>query len=235
MAPQRSHSSSPRASTSVLNVPDDFKKRRRSIIACTNCRRRKTRCYTTEEFPESPCERCADKGLQCCYKTIGEQREQDAQADSSGGEASPPSTPPLLLRPAPGAASTEPAFYDRDYDYDWRERTVHFPAAAPYADAYSAYVHPQYEHYGHGYSHDYSHDYDYDYVPQSKPRADPAIVNLRPWVPEDDLTDAYFTQGWDMTESSANANASFYGDSAASDSSSSACTTGLSAAAIQLQ
>ncbi|KAJ7171463.1 hypothetical protein C8R46DRAFT_1033068 [Mycena filopes] len=41
--------------------------RRRTIIACSICRKRKLRCLTTEQPPRNPSARCKRKGLQCEY------------------------------------------------------------------------------------------------------------------------------------------------------------------------
>ncbi|KAJ7495422.1 hypothetical protein FB451DRAFT_1360215 [Mycena latifolia] len=41
--------------------------RRRTILACSNCRKRKIRCMTTEQPPRNPCARCVKKNLPCEY------------------------------------------------------------------------------------------------------------------------------------------------------------------------
>ncbi|KAJ7685868.1 hypothetical protein B0H17DRAFT_1204698 [Mycena rosella] len=41
--------------------------RRRTILACGNCRKRKIRCITTEQPPRNPCARCVKKHLPCEY------------------------------------------------------------------------------------------------------------------------------------------------------------------------
>ncbi|KAJ6579233.1 hypothetical protein DFH09DRAFT_339250 [Mycena vulgaris] len=41
--------------------------RRRTILACSNCRKRKIRCITTEQPPKNPCARCVKKHLPCEY------------------------------------------------------------------------------------------------------------------------------------------------------------------------
>ncbi|KAF7313699.1 C6 finger domain [Mycena chlorophos] len=45
-------------------------RRRRAMIACTNCRRRKIKCVTTEEPPRHPCQRCTKRGLSCEYVSV---------------------------------------------------------------------------------------------------------------------------------------------------------------------
>ncbi|KAJ6550418.1 hypothetical protein DFH09DRAFT_1086683 [Mycena vulgaris] len=57
-------------------LPSVFTKRRRVIVACTNCRGRKVRCLTSEDPPQSPCQRCAKKGLACEYVTVTSQRNE---------------------------------------------------------------------------------------------------------------------------------------------------------------
>ncbi|KAF7314059.1 Zn(2)-C6 fungal-type domain-containing protein [Mycena chlorophos] len=129
MAPKRS----PSAHESEFELPTVFTKRRRSIIACTNCRKRKTRCFSTEDFPENPCERCDEKGLKCRYETISEQRaverehergDRDAASSSDSGTSSP-STPPIILLPTPGAAfRPTPASWQEDRDFDFGDFDV---------------------------------------------------------------------------------------------------------------
>ncbi|KAJ6570869.1 hypothetical protein DFH09DRAFT_1079851 [Mycena vulgaris] len=40
---------------------------RRTIVACSNCRKRKIRCLTTEQPPKNPCARCVKRHLPCEY------------------------------------------------------------------------------------------------------------------------------------------------------------------------
>ncbi|KAJ7434681.1 hypothetical protein FB451DRAFT_1467325 [Mycena latifolia] len=37
--------------------------RRRTVMACSNCRKRKIRCITSEDFPTNPCARCIKRGM----------------------------------------------------------------------------------------------------------------------------------------------------------------------------
>ncbi|KAJ6579246.1 hypothetical protein DFH09DRAFT_1361026 [Mycena vulgaris] len=46
--------------------------RRRTILACANCRKRKIRCITTEQPPKTPCARCVKKHLPCEYVAAAE-------------------------------------------------------------------------------------------------------------------------------------------------------------------
>ncbi|KAJ7662434.1 hypothetical protein B0H17DRAFT_1185040 [Mycena rosella] len=59
-------------------LPSVFTKKRRVIIACTNCRGRKVRCLTSEDPPQNPCQRCAKKGLSCEYITVTKQRDHSS-------------------------------------------------------------------------------------------------------------------------------------------------------------
>ncbi|KAJ7685903.1 hypothetical protein B0H17DRAFT_1137248 [Mycena rosella] len=65
-------------------------KRRRTVLACTHCRKRKVRCVTKEQPPQSPCDRCAKRGFTCEYSLA----ERDAE---SVAEPVPPMAwvPPL--------------------------------------------------------------------------------------------------------------------------------------------
>ncbi|KAJ7478261.1 hypothetical protein FB451DRAFT_1172598 [Mycena latifolia] len=57
-------------------APFAISMRRRTILACSNCRRRKIRCITTEQPPKNPCARCVKKGLACEYVAAPEAEEQ---------------------------------------------------------------------------------------------------------------------------------------------------------------
>ncbi|KAF8206836.1 hypothetical protein K438DRAFT_2013892 [Mycena galopus ATCC 62051] len=83
-------------------IPPPLLTRRRVIIACTNCRKRKIRCLNAEDMPSKPCDRCTTKGLDCRYVTIGnerdasspnENRKQDVDLNSTSS-GSPPAYPP---------------------------------------------------------------------------------------------------------------------------------------------
>ncbi|KAJ6509904.1 hypothetical protein C8R47DRAFT_771318 [Mycena vitilis] len=45
-------------------------RRRRAMIACTNCRKRKIKCVTSEEPPRNPCARCTKRSLTCEYVAV---------------------------------------------------------------------------------------------------------------------------------------------------------------------
>ncbi|KAJ7228754.1 hypothetical protein GGX14DRAFT_414810 [Mycena pura] len=58
------YSSNSLSSAAILN------RRRRAMIACTNCRRRKIKCVTSEEPPRNPCQRCTKRDLHCEYVAV---------------------------------------------------------------------------------------------------------------------------------------------------------------------
>ncbi|KAJ7203335.1 hypothetical protein GGX14DRAFT_398918 [Mycena pura] len=72
--------------------------RMRTIIACKNCRKRKSRCITTEEPPIYPCTRCRQNNLACEYVATV---RQEAQISSQ--------PPPGNASGSPAAASAVPA------------------------------------------------------------------------------------------------------------------------------
>ncbi|KAJ6571024.1 hypothetical protein DFH09DRAFT_1079992 [Mycena vulgaris] len=71
--------------------------RSRVYIACIHCRKRKIRCITDEKGPLNPCERCARRGLNCEYLSVGEQDPYP----SSGRDT--PNLDPVFMSPAPTA------------------------------------------------------------------------------------------------------------------------------------
>ncbi|KAF8145389.1 hypothetical protein K438DRAFT_547564 [Mycena galopus ATCC 62051] len=71
-------------------------RRRRTNVACSNCRKRKIKCITSGDPPQEPCERCARRGLACQYTTIGDQ--------DSGLDAGPPPRRPQ----SPSQSPTSP-------------------------------------------------------------------------------------------------------------------------------
>ncbi|KAJ7443249.1 hypothetical protein B0H11DRAFT_2204297 [Mycena galericulata] len=97
-----------------LSHPAPFAiQRRRTIIACANCRKRKIRCITTEQPPENPCERCARRKLSCEYVSVNDQEEYSTPNNTSselrrdpGGYSAPP--PPTTWLPPVAAHNTSP-------------------------------------------------------------------------------------------------------------------------------
>ncbi|KAJ7458144.1 hypothetical protein FB451DRAFT_1508518 [Mycena latifolia] len=87
-------------------LPSIFTQRRRVIVACTNCRKRKLRCLASENPPRSPCKRCLEKGIACEYVTVGEDKTTRSQPLERASE-----TPSYASRraarnlPAPPASS----------------------------------------------------------------------------------------------------------------------------------
>ncbi|KAJ7283742.1 hypothetical protein C8J57DRAFT_1462714 [Mycena rebaudengoi] len=45
-------------------------RRKRAMIACVHCRRRKIKCVTSEEPPRNPCARCTRRRLDCVYVAV---------------------------------------------------------------------------------------------------------------------------------------------------------------------
>ncbi|KAJ7919615.1 hypothetical protein B0H13DRAFT_2656672 [Mycena leptocephala] len=70
-------------------------RRRRTIMACSHCRRRKIRCLTSEQPPVKPCAYCTRKHLTCEYVAVA-----DPEGYSRGG------SPDL---PVPDLADSETA------------------------------------------------------------------------------------------------------------------------------
>ncbi|KAJ6456682.1 hypothetical protein C8R45DRAFT_1110802 [Mycena sanguinolenta] len=75
--------------------------RRRTIMACLNCRKRKMRCITTEQPPKNPCARCTRKGLACEY--VAAEHDEDSHCpeprfptppESSANRGHPRTEPP---------------------------------------------------------------------------------------------------------------------------------------------
>ncbi|KAJ7184971.1 hypothetical protein C8R46DRAFT_1300679 [Mycena filopes] len=112
-------------------------KHRRTLLACRNCRQKKTRCITTEQPPTHPCQNCQAKGLTCEYIAVpdsvpsspdpSDSDPQESQASSSSSHdhrrRSAAYGPPLLLHPAPGSFPV-----NTPYTY----APSHAPAPVPY-------------------------------------------------------------------------------------------------------
>ncbi|KAJ7699994.1 hypothetical protein B0H17DRAFT_1048134 [Mycena rosella] len=83
--------SDPTLTSSLLN-----NRRRRAMIACTNCRRRKIKCVTSEEPPRNPCARCTKRSLPCEYVAVDEDSptpESPVLLPNSGAYPYAPSAP----------------------------------------------------------------------------------------------------------------------------------------------
>ncbi|KAJ7129778.1 hypothetical protein C8R44DRAFT_732615 [Mycena epipterygia] len=102
-------------------------RRRRAMIACTNCRKRKIKCVTSEEPPRNPCARCSKRSLTCEYVAV-----------EIGEEYSP--TPESPAAPLP------PTLYPHSHSY------LNHPGAqppagySPYTPPYGQYPPPQPQH-----------------------------------------------------------------------------------------
>ncbi|KAJ7629110.1 hypothetical protein FB45DRAFT_1029155 [Roridomyces roridus] len=75
---QKPHSNAPHAT-----------RKRRTIIACLPCRKRKLRCITFEQPPTNPCQRCARLNLACEYMSVN---IAEALAESDPVQAPPASS-----------------------------------------------------------------------------------------------------------------------------------------------
>ncbi|KAF7358600.1 C6 finger domain [Mycena sanguinolenta] len=73
--------------------------RRRTIMACVNCRRRKMRCITPEQPPKNPCARCTKKGLLCEY--VPADQDDDSYSPDSALAESSWEAPPIPALPLP--------------------------------------------------------------------------------------------------------------------------------------
>ncbi|KAJ7323856.1 hypothetical protein DFH08DRAFT_1028670 [Mycena albidolilacea] len=62
--------------------------RRRTMIACNSCRRRKIRCITSEQPPTNPCTYCKRKGFNCEYVVVSSADRGSTSQDDLA--ASPP-------------------------------------------------------------------------------------------------------------------------------------------------
>ncbi|KAJ7434469.1 hypothetical protein FB451DRAFT_1467591 [Mycena latifolia] len=84
------------------SVPFALRKRR-TTVACSNCRQQKIKCRPRNGSVTEPCERCALRGLTCEYVPVGEQEEQmrfatdippvSTSSKSRGGRPGPPPLP----------------------------------------------------------------------------------------------------------------------------------------------
>ncbi|KAJ7479015.1 hypothetical protein FB451DRAFT_1395622 [Mycena latifolia] len=63
----------------LVVLPSIFTQRRRVIVACTNCRKRKVKCLASENPPQSSCKRCLEKGIVCEYVAVGEDKMTRSQ------------------------------------------------------------------------------------------------------------------------------------------------------------
>ncbi|KAJ7023243.1 hypothetical protein C8F04DRAFT_1134854 [Mycena alexandri] len=80
-------------------APFSLQQRRRTLIACFNCRKRKVRCISAEKPPKVPCTRCRKHNLMCEYPDM----EHDASSTSSRSpeftSSDIPDSPPVSISP----------------------------------------------------------------------------------------------------------------------------------------
>ncbi|KAJ7143985.1 hypothetical protein C8R44DRAFT_864984 [Mycena epipterygia] len=102
-----SKSSTPSASSNT------FIKRRRTYIACLNCRQRKIKCVTPSDADYAPCTRCAQKGVPCQFIAVPEYDSpssseilpSDRPSPLQSGRSSRPEIPfanPPIISPSAG-------------------------------------------------------------------------------------------------------------------------------------
>ncbi|KAJ6626709.1 hypothetical protein B0H10DRAFT_507607 [Mycena sp. CBHHK59/15] len=87
-------------------------KQHRTIMACTNCRRRKIRCLTSEQPPINPCARCTKKNFQCEYVAV---THQSLTSSSPSANESPEILPSNL---SDTSGVTEPQHASQSQDVD---------------------------------------------------------------------------------------------------------------------
>ncbi|KAJ7779748.1 hypothetical protein B0H16DRAFT_724882, partial [Mycena metata] len=117
--------------------------RRRTLIACLNCRKRKLRCIPAEQTPNGPCTRCLKRGLQCEYVATTESNSPhtpeysptDIQHSQIVPRPSPPNSsyghgaaPPLPYT-LPPARNNPPRYSDGRYpDLSTNQQHPNYPA-----------------------------------------------------------------------------------------------------------
>ncbi|KAJ7825541.1 hypothetical protein B0H14DRAFT_2820170, partial [Mycena olivaceomarginata] len=58
-------------------------RRRRTDVACQNCRRRKVKCIPSGDPLQDPCERCTKKGLDCQHVGVGTEEDDTPERNPS--------------------------------------------------------------------------------------------------------------------------------------------------------
>ncbi|KAJ7638728.1 hypothetical protein FB45DRAFT_410263 [Roridomyces roridus] len=170
--------SDPAATNALL-----MNRRRRAMIACTNCRKRKIKCVTTEEPPRRPCARCTKRSLCCEYVAVEE--DYSSLSSQSQHDASPPShssqlSPTAQYAPSPSSSNSyhHQQVPSRYYTTPSSHHAVD-PSQYPRAAAYASPVAPGYmqtpsyhttAHYGSSQGHA-NVSYDYTQVQYSQVQA----------------------------------------------------------------
>ncbi|KAJ6538593.1 hypothetical protein B0H10DRAFT_46382 [Mycena sp. CBHHK59/15] len=128
--------------TSPSQTSQMSSRRRRAMIACTNCRKRKIKCVTAEEPPRNPCARCSKRRLECVYVAVDEDytlstgstpEAPDSQLPTGGY---PPPTPGYSMSPSltwnpthyphpaapPSNQYIPPSYYNQQQPAPWLSR-----------------------------------------------------------------------------------------------------------------
>ncbi|KAJ7179235.1 hypothetical protein C8R46DRAFT_632103 [Mycena filopes] len=130
-------------------------RRRRAMIACKACRKRKIKCVTTEEPPRNPCARCTKRSLTCEYVAVDEDYSSTPTPESpilplpySNGSAhnAPPTAymPTYPVQPPYGQWNPPPPSQPSHPGYppNYNASPPYMPSQAPYggsqAQGYSA-------------------------------------------------------------------------------------------------
>ncbi|KAJ6579300.1 hypothetical protein B0H10DRAFT_915212 [Mycena sp. CBHHK59/15] len=118
MATPQTSQASPHSKTFVV-------KQHRTIMACTNCRRRKIRCLTSEQPPINPCARCTKKNFQCEYVAV---THQSLTSSSPSANQSPEILPSNL---SDTSGVTEPQHASQSQDVDRFFQALDAPLLSP--------------------------------------------------------------------------------------------------------
>ncbi|KAJ6537818.1 hypothetical protein B0H19DRAFT_1078937 [Mycena capillaripes] len=95
MPPSRTTPQGPKSNTQPTGRRFTVR-RRRTIMACSYCRRRKIRCITTEQPPRNPCAYCTRKHLTCEYVAV---------VGADGYSESPTASPDLPVAELPDSST----------------------------------------------------------------------------------------------------------------------------------
>ncbi|KAJ7793961.1 hypothetical protein B0H14DRAFT_2924659 [Mycena olivaceomarginata] len=78
-------------------------RRKRTDVACQNCRRRKVKCIPSGDPLQDPCERCTKKGLDCQHVGVGTEEDDEPERTppphQSASHSSAPHSPVDRLLP----------------------------------------------------------------------------------------------------------------------------------------
>ncbi|KAJ7171078.1 hypothetical protein C8R46DRAFT_1262112 [Mycena filopes] len=113
-----------------------FTRRTRKYLACSQCRKRKSRCKPADDSTDAACERCVKYGLVCEYLPVATERERSLFA----GDGSPATHGHA---PTPSSSTRDPtqaAHSSGGYGAPGPMNYGHGPYPAP---PHAAYPHPQ--------------------------------------------------------------------------------------------